>query len=44
MGQGSVVVESFNEEIKPMIGKKIKEKFIINTVWDIIGKRIKDGL
>lgn len=44
MGQGSVVVESFNEEIKPMIGKKIKERFIINTVWDIIGKRIKNGL
>lgn len=44
MGQGNAVVESFNEEIQPMIGKKLKDKFIINTVWDIIGNRIKNNL
>lgn len=39
-----VIVESFNEEIQPMIGKKLKEKFIINTVWEIVENRIKNGL
>ena len=39
-----VIVESFNEEIQPMINKKLKEKFIINTVWEIVEDRIKHGL
>lgn len=40
----NVIVESFNEEIAPMINKKLKDKFIINTVWEIVQDRIKNGL
>lgn len=44
MNRRDAVVESFNDEIKPMIGKKVKEKVIIDTVWEIIAPRIKAGL
>ena len=43
MGRQDAVVSSFNEEIVPMIGRRLKDKFIINTVWDIVGNRIKNG-
>jgi hypothetical protein len=29
--------------MQPMLGKPLKAKFIINTVWDVVKKRIKDG-
>jgi hypothetical protein len=38
------VVEEFRKEIGPMIGKILKESFIIDSVWGIIGNRIKQGL
>ena len=41
--QQDLLVESFNEEIRPMIRKDLKAKFIINTVWDIVSKKIKTG-
>jgi len=44
MNQANAVVDSFNEDIAPMLGKKLKSKFIINTVWEIVGSRIKQGL
>ena len=40
----NVVVESFNDEIKAMVGRKLKENFIKNVVWDIVSNRIKNGL
>lgn len=42
-GRQDLIVESFNEEMQPMLGKPLKAKFIINTVWDVVKKRIKDG-
>jgi hypothetical protein len=43
-GETKVIVETFNDDIKSMIGRSLKEKFIVNTVWDIISNRIKNGL
>ena len=43
-GRQDLVVESFQEEIGPMIGgKNLKSDFIIDTVWGIIGKKMKTG-
>ena len=43
-GRQDLVVESFQEEIGPMIGgKELKHDFIIDTVWGIIGKKMKTG-
>ena len=43
-GKQKIVVEEFRKEIGPMIGKTLKESFIIDSVWGIIGNRIKQGL
>jgi len=43
-GRQDVIVESFNEEIQPLVGKPLKQKFIINTVWDVVSRRIKNGI
>lgn len=42
-GKQKIVVEEFRKEIGPMIGKTLKESFIIDSVWGIIGNRIKQG-
>jgi hypothetical protein len=42
-GNGNVVVKTLKEDIEPCIGKKLKESFITNTVWDLISERIKLG-
>jgi len=39
----TAVTEAFKEDIEPMIHKTLKESFINNTVWNIIGNRIKSG-
>jgi hypothetical protein len=26
------------------VGKPLKQKFIINTVWDVVSRRIKNGI
>lgn len=39
-----LVVESFKEEIEPVIKKRLKNEFVLNTVWDIVSNRIKMGL
>ena len=41
---GNVVVQTFKQDIEPMIGKGLKESFITNVVWDIVSNRIKLGL
>ena len=41
---GKVVVETFKQDIEPMIGKTLKESFVNNTIWDLISNRIKMGL
>lgn len=43
-GKQKIVVEEFRNEIKPMINKNLKESFIIDNVWSIIGKRMKEGV
>ena len=43
-GKQKIVVEEFRKGIGPMIGKTLKESFIIDSVWGIIGNRIKQGL
>ena len=43
-GNGNIVVETFKQDIEPVLGKKIKESFITNTIWDLISDRIKFGL
>ena len=43
-GNGKYVVETFNSDIEPAVGKKLKENFITNTVWNLISNRIKLGL
>ena len=42
-GRQDLIVESFNEEIRQVMGKPLKDKFIINTVWDVVSRRIKNG-
>lgn len=43
-GRPDIVVEQFREEIGPMIGgKRLNEDFIIDTVWGLIGARLKKG-
>ena len=42
-GNGNVVVKTLKEDIEPCIGKKLKDSFITNTVWDLISERIKLG-
>ena len=42
-GRQDLSVEMFNEEVKPLMGKPLKDKFIINTVWDVVSRRIKNG-
>lgn len=39
----SGIVESFKSDIEPMVQKTINESFILNTVWGIVGDRIKFG-
>lgn len=39
----NVIVEELQRDIKDMMGKKVKEKFIIDTVWTVVGDRIKSG-
>ena len=43
-GRQDIIVESCNEEIQPLVGKPLKQKFIINTVWDVVSRRIKNGI
>lgn len=43
-GDGNVVVETFKNDIEQSLGKKIKESFITNTIWNLISDRIKLGL
>lgn len=43
-GNGKYVVETFKSDIEPAVGKKLKENFITNTVWNLISNRIKLGL
>lgn len=43
-GKQKIVVDEFRKEIGPMINKTLKESFIIDTVWSIIGARIKQGI
>lgn len=42
-GCTNVIVEEFNKDIKKMMGKTLKEKFIIDTVWSVVSDRIKLG-
>ena len=42
-GNGNIVVNTLKEDIEPVIGKKLKESFITNTVWNLISERIKLG-
>ena len=39
-----VLIETFNNDIKSMMGKTVKAKFIIESAWDIVADRIKHGL
>ena len=43
-GNGNVVISTLKEDIEPTIGKKLKESFITDTVWQLISNRIKLGL
>ena len=43
-GNGNVVVATVKEDIEPVIGKKLKESFITDTIWNLISNRIKLGL
>lgn len=43
-GNGNIVVETFKKDIEPNIGKKVKDSFITNTIWDLISDRIKYNL
>lgn len=43
-GKQDLVVESFQKDIKPMIGKCPNRDFIIDTIWALIGKKMKTGL
>mgnify|MGYP003398419846 FL=1 len=43
-GNGKYVVETFKSDIEPAVGKKLKENFITNTVWNLISNRIKLGI
>lgn len=43
-GNGNVVISTLKEDIEPVIGKKLKESFITDTVWQLISNRIKLGL
>ena len=40
----SAVMESFKNDIEPMIQKTLKESFVNNIVWDIVEHRIKTGI
>lgn len=42
-GNGNVVTETFKQDIENNTGKKIKDTFITNTVWDLVQDRIKMG-
>lgn len=44
MGRADAVVETFRDEIAKSVGRKPKEKFILDTVWGIVGSRIKNGI
>lgn len=43
--QGNVqtVVSTFKDDIEAATGKKVKESFITDTVWDLVQNRIKMG-
>ena len=43
--QGNVqhVVSTFKDDIENATGKKVKESFITDTVWDLVQNRIKMG-
>lgn len=43
-GNGNVVVETFKQNMEPMLGKSVKESFITNTIWNLISNRIKLGI
>ena len=43
-GNGNVVISTLKEDIEPAIGKKLKESFITDTVWNLISNRIKLGI
>ena len=44
LNQTSIIVENFNKDIKEMTGKTVKEKVIIDTVWNLVADRIKRGV
>ena len=39
----NVIVEELNNDIKRMMGRSVKGKFIIDTVWNVVSERIKTG-
>ena len=43
-GKQNLVVESFQKETMPMLKKKLDRNFIIDTIWALIGKKMKNGL
>jgi len=43
-GKQNLVVESFQKETAPMLKKKLDRNFIIDTIWALIGKKMKNGL
>lgn len=43
-GMSDAVVESFNDEFKQTLGKKIQREFIVNTIWEVIQPRLKKSL
>lgn len=43
-GHGNTVTETFKSDIESVTGKKIKDSFITNTVWDLVQNRIKMGI
>ena len=43
-GNGNVVISTLKEDIEPTIGKKLKESFITDIVWNLISNRIKLGI
>jgi len=43
-GNGNVVVETFKNNMEPVLGKAVKESFITNTIWNLISNRIKFGI
>ena len=43
-GKQNLVVESFQKETTPLLKKKLDRNFIIDTIWALIGKKMKNGL